>query len=102
MIKTYICVKQHDMTDCGAACLATVARSHGLRIPVTTIRQYAGTDRRGTNVLGMIEAAEHLGFEAKGVKGKLDALPQIPLPTIANDTINHRPTLTAMHTANAE
>jgi ABC-type bacteriocin transporter len=88
MIKRYICVKQHDMTDCGAACLATVARSHGLTIPITTIRQYAGTDRRGTNVLGMIEAAEHLGFEAKGVKGKLGALPQIPLPTIAHVTIN--------------
>src|SRR5712691_7481006 len=84
MIRPYICVKQYDMTDCGAACLATVARAHGLRIPVTTIRQYAGTDRRGTNVLGMIEAAQHLGFEAKGVKGKLDALQQIPLPSIAH------------------
>ncbi len=87
MFKSYVCVKQHDITDCGAACLATVARSHGLKIPITTIRQYAGTDRRGTNVLGMIEAAQQLGFVAKGVKGNAEALGQIPLPAIAHVVI---------------
>ncbi|MGE0131583.1 MAG: peptidase domain-containing ABC transporter [Blastocatellales bacterium] len=84
MFKPYVCVKQHDITDCGAACLAAVARTHGLKIPITTIRQYAGTDRRGTNVLGMIEAAQQLGFGAKGVKGNMEALRQIPLPAIAH------------------
>jgi len=84
MFKPYICVKQHEITDCGAACLATVARAHGLEIPISTVRQYAGTDRRGTNVLGMIEAAQRLGFEAKGVKGSAEALQQIPLPAIAH------------------
>jgi ATP-binding cassette subfamily B protein len=84
MFKSYVCVKQHDITDCGAACLATVARTHRLRIPITAIRQFAGTDRRGTNVLGMVEAAQHLGFEAKGVKGDMEALARIPLPCIAH------------------
>lgn len=84
MFKPYVCVKQHDITDCGAACLAAVARTHGLKIPITAIRRYAGTDLRGTNVLGMIEAAQQLGFEAKGVKGNMEALRQIPLPAIAH------------------
>ncbi|HKS27702.1 MAG TPA: peptidase domain-containing ABC transporter [Pyrinomonadaceae bacterium] len=88
MIKRYVCVKQHDITDCGAACLAAVALTHGLKIPVTTIRQYAGTDRRGTNVLGMIEAARNLGFEAKGVKGNMAALKSLPTPSIAHVVIN--------------
>ena len=48
------------------------------------IRQYASTDKKGTNVLGMVEAAEKLGFEAKGVRGVLDSLAKIPLPAIAN------------------
>lgn len=77
-------VKQHDVTDCGAACLASVAAHYELQVPVARIRQYASTDKKGTNVLGMIEAAEKLGFEAKGVKGEMESLTQIPLPTIAH------------------
>ena len=77
-------IKQRDITDCGAACLASVGEHYRLRIPVARIRQIAGTDQRGTNALGMVMAAEKLGFEAKGVKGKADALPKIPLPAIAH------------------
>lgn len=77
-------IKQHDITDCGAACLASVAAHYRLELPIARIRQYAGTDKKGTNVLGMIEAAEKLGFEAKGVKGDRASLSKIPLPTIAH------------------
>lgn len=79
-----ICIKQHDITDCGAACLAAVAWYHKLRIPISKIREYAKTDRKGTNILGMIQAAEKLGFSAKGVKGTPEALKEIPLPAIAH------------------
>lgn len=77
-------VKQRDITDCGAACLASVASHFKLEMPVARIRQIAGTDTKGTNVLGMIEAAEQLGFSAKGVKGNQDSLSKIPMPTIAH------------------
>jgi ATP-binding cassette subfamily B protein len=77
-------VKQHDITDCGAACLASVAAHFGLKFPVARIRQYAFTDRKGTNVLGLIEAAQKLGFEAKGVKGPFECLTEIPKPAIAH------------------
>ena len=61
-------IKQQDITDCGAASLASVCAHYGLAFPIARIRQYAFTDKKGTNVLGMIEAAGKLGFEAKGVK----------------------------------
>src|SRR6056297_1138170 len=77
-------VKQHDITDCGAACLASVAAHFGLEMPISKIRQYASTDKKGTNILGMIEAAETLGFSAKGVKGEFESLFEIPVPTIAH------------------
>ena len=64
MKKRKIRVKQHDITDCGAACLASVAAHFGLEMPISKIRQYASTDKKGTNILGMIEAAETLGFSA--------------------------------------
>ena len=77
-------VKQHGITDCGAACLASVSAHYDLHLPLVRIRQYASTDKKGTNVLGMVEAAEKLGFEAKGVRGVLDSLTKIPLPAIAH------------------
>ena len=82
MAKTTI--KQHDITDCGAACLASVSAHYKLELPIARIRQYAGTDKKGTNVLGLIEAAQKLGFEAKGVRGEFDSLFKIPKPAIAH------------------
>lgn len=84
MKKRKIGIKQHDITDCGAACLASVAAHYGLRMPISKIRQYASTDKKGTNILGMIEAAEKLGLSAKGVKGEFESLFKIPTPTIAH------------------
>ncbi|MGF3226242.1 cysteine peptidase family C39 domain-containing protein [Facklamia sp. P12932] len=63
----YYCIKQHDITDCGAACLATISKQNGYKIGITKIREVAGTDKQGTNALGLIKAAEQLGFTAKGV-----------------------------------
>jgi len=83
-------VKQRDTTDCGAACLSSVAAYYKLKLPVARIRQFAGTDTKGTNMLGLTEAATKLGFEAKGVSGTLNSLSKIPLPAIAHLVINKR------------
>lgn len=81
----YYCIKQHDITDCGAACLATICKQNGYNIGITKIREVAGTDKQGTNVAGVIKAAEHLGFSAKGVKGNKEAFfSEFPLPCIAH------------------
>lgn len=80
-------VKQRDITDCGAACLASVAAHYKLAMPVARIRQIAGTDTKGTNVLGVVTAAEKLGFSAKGVRGNQNSLHKIPLPAIAHTVI---------------
>ena len=77
-------VKQRDITDCGAACLASVAAHYNLTLPVARIRQFAGTDKKGTNVLGLVEAAGKMGFLAKGVRGEWDSLFKIPKPAIAH------------------
>ena len=77
-------VKQRDITDCGAACLASIAAHYKLSLPVARIRQLAGTDKKGTNVLGLVEAAGKMGFLAKGVRGEWDSLFKIPKPAIAH------------------
>ena len=65
-------VKQHDITDCGAACLVSIASFYKLEISISRVRQIASTDKKGTNILGLIEAASKLGFTAKGVKSLKD------------------------------
>lgn len=81
----YYCIKQHDITDCGAACLATICKQNGYKIGITKIREVAGTDKQGTNAYGVIKAAESLGFSAKGVKGNKEAFfSEFPLPCIAH------------------
>ena len=85
----YTCIKQHDITDCGAACLAIISKQYGLKIPITRIREVAGTDKKGTNAYGLIKAAEQLGFSAKGVKGDQEAFfTQFPLPAIAHVVVD--------------
>ena len=81
-------VKQRDITDCGAACLASVAAYYNLGLPVSRIRQIAGTDQKGTNAWGLVKAAEQMGFSAKGVKGDAEALPGAPFPAIAHVIVN--------------
>ena len=84
MLRRYACVRQNDQSDCGAAALATVALHHGRPAGLEQLRDLAGTDRVGTNLLGLVRAAEQLGFTAKGVKGPYEALARVPLPAIAH------------------
>jgi ATP-binding cassette subfamily B protein len=84
MFRKYACVRQADQSDCGAAALATVALHYRRPIGVQQMRDLAGTDRVGTNLLGMVQAAEKLGFSARAVKAPYEALAQAPLPAIAH------------------
>jgi ATP-binding cassette subfamily B protein len=84
MFRRYACVRQTDGSDCGAAALATLALHYRRPLGLEQMRDLAGTDRVGTNLLGLVRAAEKLGFSAKGVKGPYEALPRVPLPAVAH------------------
>ena len=84
MFRKSIKIRQRDITDCGAACLVSIAAHYKSYVPVSMIRISAGTDKQGTNLLGMVEAAEKLGFRAKGARGDVESLQKIPIPSIAH------------------
>ena len=90
-MKKYYCIKQYDYKDCGCACIATICKTYGLKYPISKIREVAGTDKEGTSALGVIKAAEQLGFSAKGVKANKpeDIFSEIPLPAIAHVVIDN-------------
>jgi len=84
MFRRRVLVRQNDQSDCGAAALATIAMHHGVPIGLQQMRDLAGTDRIGTNLQGLVTAAEGLGFSAKAVKGPYEALVDVPLPAIVH------------------
>ncbi|MTI49766.1 MAG: peptidase domain-containing ABC transporter [Firmicutes bacterium] len=92
IFKKYTCIKQQDIKDCGAACLATISKQYGLKFPISKIREVAGTDKNGTSAYGLVKAAESLGFSAKGVKAqpKEQIFEDFPLPAIAHVVIDNK------------
>lgn len=62
-------IKQHDERDCGAACLAMIANHYGLKMPISKFRELTKTDKIGTNVYGLVEAARSVGFESDALEG---------------------------------
>lgn len=81
----YTFVKQHDMTDCAAACLAMVCLHYKKETTITKLRDMMGTDLKGTNLLGLSKCADQLGFTSQAVRvDKEGFLSKYTLPAIAN------------------
>ncbi len=81
----YQLVRQHTEEDCGAACLATVAKHYGRNYSLSTTRDRVGTSSGGTTLLGLRRGADSLGFNARQVKASaelIDRLHEAPLPAI--------------------
>lgn len=81
----YQIVLQHSEEDCGAACIATVAKHYGRTFAISRVREAVGTGSRGTSLLGLRRGGEALGFNARQVKASeqlLDSLHKISLPAI--------------------
>lgn len=80
----YYFVKQHDATDCAAACLAMVCLFYKKEATITTLRDMMGTDLKGTNLFGLVKCAEKLGFDvASGKVDKEGLLSEYSRPAIA-------------------
>lgn len=81
----YTYVKQHDATDCAAACMAMVCLHYKKETTITKLRDQMGTDLKGTNLIGLSKCAESLGFSAQAVRvDKEGFLSKYTLPAIAN------------------
>lgn len=83
-MKRYPCVLQDDASTCGVACLATVAHRFGRKPSWPRLRDVAGTNREGTNLYGLSEAARALGFMARAVAAEPETLNELPTPFIAH------------------
>ena len=81
----YQVVRQHSEEDCGAACIATIAKHYQRAFTLNRIREAVGTGQLGTTLLGLRQGAEALGFNTRAVRAPaeiLDQMQQAPLPAI--------------------
>ncbi|KAF3889844.1 MULTISPECIES: peptidase domain-containing ABC transporter [Nostocales] len=81
----YQVVLQHSEEDCGAACIASIAKYYGRTFAISRVREAVGTGSRGTSLLGLKRGADALGFNARQVKANpemLERLNEVPLPAI--------------------
>lgn len=82
----YTFVKQHDATDCAAACLAMVCLHYKKETTITRLRDMMGTDLKGTNLLGLEKAAKELGFNTAAIRvDRENFLSEFTLPCIAQE-----------------
>lgn len=75
-------VPQHDESDCGVACLASVLLYYGKYVSLRKIREHCGTDKDGTSGYGILKGAEHFGLYCKCAFSKEKDFSDMPLPAI--------------------
>ncbi len=81
--------KQADHKDCGPTCLKIIAKHFGKTINIQNLRNLAETTREGSSLLGLGEAAEHIGFHTIGAKIDFSKLLEVTLPCIVHWNKNH-------------
>ena len=90
LLRRYPVRYQPEATDCGPACLGMVADFYGRDIKHARLRELACVSREGCSLFSMAEAAEDIGFLARGVAVEgIDDLKSVRLPAIAHVGTNH-------------
>lgn len=67
---------------CGLACLCTISNFYGAEFSQEKLRDISGTSQSGTTLLGLIQAAQKIGYEAKGFEVELSHLSELKGPAI--------------------
>ena len=74
---------QQEQADCGVACLLSIVRYHNGDSSIEYLRTLSGTDRVGTTMLGLSQAATALGLNVEGlVAGECADLKTLNHPAI--------------------
>ena len=75
---------QLDAMDCGPTCLRMIARHYGKYYSLETFCQQSFITREGVSMLGISDAAEHIGFSTTGVMISFEQLVKVREFVLAN------------------
>lgn len=82
---------QHDQSDCGIACLASIIKYHDGEASLEALRKTSGTSKQGTTLLGLLQAAQQHGFDAEGLEADgVENLKELSGPAILHVVIDNR------------
>lgn len=83
-------INQSYELDCGPTCIAMISKFHGHTVNIEKIRQYTQLSKEGTNLYGISDAAEQIGFRTLSVEISFEKLiSEAPLPCIVHWEQNH-------------
>jgi len=95
-------VHQIDSRDCAVACLAMVANWYGIKVPLSSLRDVAGTTVSGTTLRAIAAAGGHIGLKVQPMKVSRDRLSELALPAIIHWRGDHWVVLVSVHEADAQ
>ena len=76
-------VFQMASAECGLACVAMIAATHGRRTSLADLRERIEVGRDGVSAFALVEVAAELGLTARAVAASPARLAELPLPCIA-------------------
>ncbi len=82
-------ILQSEAGECGLACLAMVAKAHGLYLDMADLRRRFPLSLKGSNLQQIIGYAAALQFSSRPVRLELDELAQLQRPCILHWDLNH-------------
>ena len=90
-MKKYPFTKQDGIKDCGVASLQMIIKYYHGFINLEDLRNFTKTTKEGTTAYNIVNAANNIGFSAKGVKCEFKDINvnNVILPCIANITVDN-------------
>ena len=82
-------ILQTEMTECGLACMAMIARFHGHDIDLNVLRRRHLVSMSGTSLGGLMKIAASLDFAPRPLRVELDQLHKVQTPAILHWDLNH-------------
>ncbi|MNF39918.1 Toxin RTX-I translocation ATP-binding protein [compost metagenome] len=82
-------ILQAESSECGLACLAMVARFHGLHIDLMNLRRRFSISIKGSTLAQLIRCAQRLEFTCRPLRLELEDMPKLRAPCILHWDMNH-------------
>lgn len=82
--------QHHDQSDCGVVCLQTILKHYNSYISLEKLREYSGTSKQGTTMLGLMQCGNKIGLEIKGYESTAQALKENKIPAILHTVFEEK------------
>ena len=78
-----------EVSECGLACIAMIARFHGHDIDLNGLRQRFALSLSGMSLRSLMGLADQLGLSSRPLRVELAALSKVKTPAILHWDLNH-------------